>query len=68
MGTGFGFGFDIDGAGPDLFGPGHGLVDGGGALHTRRLGGIGIELISGNDAHTFAAPIVFSLFVQTNFP
>ena len=47
VGARLGIGVYGDGAGPDLLGTDAREIDGGGAAHARRLGGVGVEPIAG---------------------
>ena len=57
VGTGFGVGVDVDGAGPDFLGADTGEVDGGGAVHAGGLGGVGVQAVAGDDADAVFAPV-----------
>ncbi len=57
MGAGLGIGLDLHRARPDLLGADAGEVDRGGAVHARRLRGIGIELVAGDDLHPVRLPV-----------
>ncbi len=57
MGAGLGVGVDGDRAGPQLLGADAGEIDGRGAVHARRLGGVGVERSGGDDPHAVVFPI-----------
>ena len=58
VGAGLGVGVDVHRAGPELLGAHPGAVDGGGAVHAGRLGGVRVQLVAGHDAHAGMLPAV----------
>ena len=54
--AGFGIGMDGDRAGPEFLRPDTSEVDGGFAIHARRLGGVAVELPAGDHPHAVVAP------------
>ena len=56
MRAGLGVGVDVDGAGPDLLRADAGGIDGGLAVHARRLRRVGIERVARDDAHAVVLP------------
>ena len=56
VGAGLGVGVDVHRAGPQLVGADAGEVDGGLAVHARRLRGVRVEPVAGNDAHAVVLP------------
>ncbi len=67
MRAGLGIGVDRHRAGPDLFGTGAGMIDGGSAVHAGRLGGIVVERIAGDDLHAIVAPVYRRMVVGRFF-
>ena len=63
MGAGLGVGVDGHGAGPDLLRPDAGEVDRRGAIHARRLRGVGVELVAGDDPDAFRLPVDHDAFL-----
>jgi hypothetical protein len=57
MRPGLGIGMDGDSAGPQLLGAGAGPVDGGRPRHARRLRGVGVERVPGDDFHAMGLPV-----------
>lgn len=58
MGSGFGIGMDMHGPGPEFLCPCSREVDGGCAVHSRCLSGIGVEFIARHHADALVLPAI----------